>query len=198
MKHLLVLFLLLAILRAQRVSCAPHPLRTSAAYGYSYSNFTAGWGASYRVNDNFYHQFSIDYTRYKSSCLYRRFNGYGAQLTSFNNRQYSFGLRYYSAIRRFYAHNFIPYWGIAPSFFRFKNGSGFNCKPVIGIKFSPIYETGFNLDFDLTYGYDVPFLHANAFTAGRHDLSATVSLGIDLNNLTGLFKKDERRIDAKF
>ena len=170
---------------------ALHSLR--AAYGISYNTLSAGWGISYRVDDNYYHQYVIDLTKYRSTCLYRTFKGYGAQLTFFRNGQYSFGLKYYTTIRRFSGHTLIPYVGISPSCFVFKGGTGVNCKPFVGVSWNPFYHllSGVDINFNCAYGYDIPFIHAKDFTAGRHDLSATVSIGIKTYAIAGLFRKNE-------
>jgi hypothetical protein len=191
MKPILLLLVLTGLLHSENACGAPPRAAKIAAYGYSYTTVSAGWGASYRAGDNYYYQLVIDFSKYRATCLYRTFKGYGAQLTLFNHGDFSVGVKYYSAVRRFSGHTLIPYWGVSPSCFVFEQGTGINCKPLVGIKFSPLHFTVFQVDLDVSYGYDIPFVQPAAFTAGRHDLSATISLGINLHALKNLLQKDQ-------
>ncbi len=205
MRHGFLLILLLVFIGVHEAAAtpitSPAPYNSSGfkvgAYGYRYNLVSAGWGMSYRGNQNFYHQFAIEYAKFYSGCLYRSFKGYGVNYTMFANGNYSLGIKYYEAFKRYAGHTLIPYLGVSPSWFHMEGSDGINIKPLLGMKISPIYGGAVGLDLDLAYGYEIPVIAARTFTAGRHDLSATISLSINVNDIYCLFHKEDR-VDVKF
>lgn len=193
-----LLILLLSFFFTCEAACTPVAAnQTYGAYGFHYKQVSAGWGMSYREDGDFYHQFVVEYAKYYSGCLNRSFKGYGASATFFGDSNYAFGVKYYKALRRYSGHMLMPYLGVSPSLFRFESGNGVNVKPLLGLKFSPLYGGAVGLDMDLWYGYEVPVIAQRAFTAGRHDFSATLSVSVNIEQFLNLFS-EERNVTEKF
>lgn len=161
------------------------------AYGQRYSQVSACWGVSYRLNNEYYNQFALERSFYRTTCTNRSFTGYGVNATFFGDGNYSFGVKYFRAGWPWRGHSLNTYWAIAPSWFSFEGASGFNMKPIVGFKFSPLYGDAVSVDLDVFYGYDIPVIHEREFTVGRHDFSALLSLTFNIDRIAYLLFRSE-------
>ncbi len=156
---------------------------------YESSEPIIAYGISYRIHDDFYQSFEIftQLRRWKGDQL-AKYNGMGIRFDYLKNKNFSAGIKFFKEVFRYTDFPIIPVWAITPICFQYNHTVGMNIKPELDLvcfgRKSPII-------FHLSYGYDIPIIAENKFSAGRHDLSLKIALG--LGGIDRLFKKKQIR-----
>lgn len=69
-----------------------------------------------------------------------------------------------------------------------ENQSGLNLKPEIGLRFNPFEWSPVDLSLNVLYGYHIPILSEDLYTAGRHDFSASIGIAFNVKSIRNIFK----------
>jgi hypothetical protein len=144
------------------------------SYGPRYSfDWQLWYGPSIRLNDNGYHAFGIERSKYNGGRGYSRqskgsrIQSAGLRFDYLNNGNFSASAFYSKAMTEEWANIF--YLGIAPECFKYNNDWGMNLRPEF--KLAKSYKC---IDFGLSYSYLIPITNEDSYEAGRHDITAHV------------------------
>lgn len=168
--------------------------------GYSYheSSWHVAYGASYRVNDYFYHTFEIFHDEINSGWPGngRGSHTWGVTLDLLRNDNFATGLKYSKKFRARKLERrlkMLPILFVQPEAFRYNSAWGMNLRPGCELT-----RTWGAFTTHIGYSYAIPILEEEQYGAGRHDFTLKVDLNLSKIKLPKIPKKpkEEKPADA--
>lgn len=167
-------------------------------YHYHESSWHVAYGASYRVDDYFYHTFEVFHDEINSGWPSNGRGNHilGVTLDLLRNDNFSTGLKYTKRIRARKLERKLklsPNLFIQPEAFRYNSAWGMNLRPGCGLT-----QTWGAFTTHIGYSYAIPILEEAKYGAGRHDFTLKVDLNLSKIKLPKIPKKpkEEKPADA--
>lgn len=155
------------------------PARVFAQFPYNYKVLSLCYGGTWRLDQTYRHNFSIDFWNLSGACINSTYWGCGASMEWTNKSCYNIGIRYFKSPQQHPAASDVKmYFGVEPNVYFLNGNHGFNIAPEIGIHI-PMLLTEIGGGISAFYAYDIPLVNTDDYDMHRQRLTVKLSLELD-------------------